>query len=369
MILVTGGLGYIGSHICLELLKQDKEFCIVDNLSNGHMSVVNYLENISGKKVNFNLVDMKNYNELRKVFMFNDIDYVIHLAGYKSVIESIEEPEKYYTNNIVSTLNLLRCVEEFNCNKLVFSSSASVYGNAEPPITENTNTNPMNPYAKSKLIIEDILNDYYKHKNFKIVILRYFNPIGSEENGFLGDVPNDNCCNVMSYLIKTALGQEEIFNREFGINFNLEENTILKTQKIFKIYGDKFETKDGTAIRDFVHVVDLAKVHINALEQTDMSIDGLYEIYNIGTSNGFTIKELLDTFQKVNDIKIPYEIVKEREGEIPISCASTTKAELLLNWNPKKTLEDMCRDSYKFMINYIKYEGKDYKDYGRTEDC
>lgn len=367
MILVTGGLGYIGSHICLELLKQEKEFCIVDDLSNGHMSTVKYLENRFDKKIKYYIVDMKNYNELKQVFLFNEIDYVIHLAGYKSVIESIDQPCKYYENNIMSTLNLLKCMEEFNCNKIVFSSSASVYGEAEAPVSENSSLNPMNPYAKSKYIIEEILKDYYEYKNFKICILRYFNPIGSEENGFLGDVPNDNCCNVMSYIIRTALGQEEIFEREFGKKFKLQEDTVLRTQKTFKIYGDKFETKDGTSIRDFVHVVDLANVHISALGLLQITDSRTYEVFNIGTGNGFTIKELLEAFQKVNQLEIPYEIVDARQGEIPISYTSTTKASLLLNWNPKKTLEDMCKDSFKFMINYIKSEGKDYSEYGREK--
>lgn len=365
MILVTGGLGYIGSHICLELIKQNKEFCIVDDLSNGSSLVTQYFKNAFGKDIKCYIIDMKDYNNLKQVFIFNNIDQVIHLAGYKSVIESLEDPEKYYTNNIMSTLNLLKCMEEFNCNKLVFSSSASVYGEAEAPVNENTPTNPMNPYAKSKWLIEEILHDYFKYKKFKISILRYFNPIGSEENGFLGDKPNDNCCNVMSYLVRTALGQEEIFNKEFGKHFKLGKDTSLKTQKVFKIYGDKFDTKDGTAIRDFVHVVDLAQVHINALNLLEISDNETYEIYNIGTGNGFTIKELLETFQKVNDIKIPYEITEERQGEIPISYTNTTKAALLLDWNPQKTIEDMCRDSYRFMINYIKYESEDISNYGK----
>lgn len=329
-ILVTGGLGYIGSHACVELLKTNKEVVVIDNLVNSKREAKEKIEKISGKGIKFYEVDLLDIENTRKVFAENNIESVIHFAGLKAVGESVKIPLRYYENNLVSTLNLLKCMEEFGVKKLVFSSSATVYGNpSRVPITEDMPLSTTNPYGTTKLMIEMILKDYVvANPDFSVVILRYFNPIGAHETGLIGEDPNGIPNNLMPYISKVAAGKLECLS----------------------VFGNDYNTHDGTGVRDYIHVVDLAIGHVKAIEKMDNSSAGVY-IYNLGNGQGYSVLDLVNAFQKVNQVKINYKIVDRRPGDIATCYADTTKASEELGFRATKTLEDMMRDSWNFEIN------------------
>ena len=327
-ILVTGGLGFIGSHTCVELLNSNYEVVIVDNLSNSKISVLDNIKKITGKEIIFYKEDVCDYNALDNIFKENNIDAVIHFAGYKAVGESVEKPIMYYDNNLVSTLNLCKVMKQYNCKKLVFSSSATVYGNPEKlPIKEDFNLHTTNPYGTAKLMNEKILEDVYKSDtDFSIIILRYFNSVGAHSSGLIGEDPNGVPNNLMPYIVRVAIGELECLN----------------------VFGNDYNTKDGTGVRDYIHVVDLAYGHIKAIEKS-FKDKGIY-YYNLGTGNGYSVLELINAFEKVNNIKINYKIVGRRLGDIASCYADATKALEELNWKAKYNIEDMCRDSYNYIL-------------------
>ena len=332
-ILVTGGCGYIGSHTCCELLNKGHNVIIIDNLSNSKKEVVNYIKEITGRDVTLYIGDVCDKDLLRKIFNENKIDSVIHFAGYKAVGESVKLPLKYYRNNLDSTLSLCEVMSEFDCKNLVFSSSATVYGIPKKlPIKEDFPLSTTNPYGTTKLMIERILKDLYTSDNtWHIALLRYFNPIGAHSSGLLGEDPNGIPNNLMPYIVKVATGELECLS----------------------IFGDDYDTKDGTGVRDYIHVVDLALGHIAAIEKIDKE-PGVYN-YNLGTGVGYSVLELVKTFSKVNNIIVNYKIAPRRPGDIAECYADTTKASDELHWHATKTIEDMCRDSYNFAIkNKIK---------------
>ena len=326
-VLVTGGCGYIGSHTVLELIKNDMEVIIVDNLVNSKKEVIDKIKKITGKDVTFYEIDLCCKNKLKSIFEKEHIDSVIHFAGLKAVGESVEKPLLYYENNLISTLNLLELMKEFNVKKIVFSSSATVYGNPKSlPIKEEFPLSTTNPYGTTKLMIETILKDLYQSDNtFDITILRYFNPIGSEKNGLLGEDPNGIPNNLMPYIVRVAVGKLPILN----------------------IFGNDYNTIDGTGVRDYIHVVDLAIGHVQALKNKK---NGL-KIYNLGTGKGTSVLELVNTFERVNGITIKKQIVERRPGDIDACYASNELAKKELGFNPTHTIEDMCRDSYNFVKN------------------
>ena len=329
-ILVTGGAGYIGSHTVVELLNVGKDIIILDDFSNSQPNILNRIREITGKQFKFYKADYADQETLEKIFTENKIEAVINLAGYKSPAESIKEPIKYYINNISGTLILLDTMKKFGCKKFIFSSSASVYGIPEKiPITEECKTgNIAHPYGRTKLFLEQILQDIYiSDPTWKIDILRYFNPIGSHESGLIGEEPQGIPNNLMPYIVRVASGE----------------------LKELSVFGDDYDTPDGTGIRDYIHVVDLAKGHVNALLKLENSPQGVY-IYNLGTGKGYSVLEMVKTFEKVTGKIVPYKIVPRRDGDVAISYADPTKAEKELNWKAAKTLNDMCKDSWNYML-------------------
>ena len=328
-VLVTGGAGYIGSHTCVELLENGYSVVIVDNLSNSKESVIDKIEEISGKSVKFYKEDLCNKKEISKIFDKEGIDAVIHFAGFKAVGESVAKPLMYYRNNIGSTINLLEVMKEHNCKKIVFSSSATVYGKPEKlPILEDFPLHTSNPYGTTKLMIEMILNDLYRSDNeWSIALLRYFNPIGAHKSGLIGEDPNGIPNNLMPYIVKVA-------NKEL---------------KELSIFGNDYDTIDGTGVRDYIHVVDLAKGHIKAIEK--VLKESFIDSYNLGTGKGYSVLQLVETFKKVNKVDVPYKIVGRRDGDIAECYASTKKANKYLGWKAELGIEEMCKDSYNFAIN------------------
>ena len=326
-ILVTGGCGYIGSHTCVELLDAGYEVVIVDNLSNSKEDVVDKIKKITGKKVKFYKEDVCDYDALDKIFKKEKVDAVIHFAGFKAVGESVSKPLMYYRNNLDSTLTLLEVMKENNCKKIVFSSSATVYGKPHKlPITEDFPLQTTNPYGSTKLMIEMILKDLYVSDNdWSIAILRYFNPIGAHKSGLIGENPNGIPNNLMPYIVKVA-------NKEL---------------KELSIFGNDYDTIDGTGVRDYIHVVDLAKGHLKAIEK--VSKDKGVDTYNLGTGNGYSVLQIVNTFKDVNKVDVPYKIVDRRPGDIDACYASTDKAYKLLHWKAELEIDEMCRDSYNFV--------------------
>ena len=323
-VLVTGGAGYIGSHTVVELLNENKEVIVVDNFSNSKPEMLDKIKKITNKDFKFYELDYSNKEKMDKVFAENKIDSVIHFAGYKAVGESVEKPIEYYTNNVSGTLNLLDVMRKHNVKTIIFSSSATVV-----PLTEMCKIGgTTNPYGSSKLFIEQILKDVYKSDNtWDVCILRYFNPIGSHESGIIGEEPQGRPNNLMPYIVRVASGE-------------LEE---------LSIFGNDYNTPDGTGVRDYIHVVDLAKGHIKALEKLEKEKSGIY-IYNLGTGKGYSVLDMVHAFEKTTGQKIKYKITERRAGDIATCYADATKAKEELNWVAEKTLEDMCRDSW----NYIK---------------
>lgn len=330
-ILVTGCCGYIGSHTCVELLENNFEIVGLDNFSNSKREVLTRISKLTNKKIEFYEGDMLDYSFLSKIFKENKIDCVIDFAAYKSVGESVRKPIDYYINNVSSVLNLLKVMNENNVKKIVFSSSATVYGNPEKvPIVETDKIgDTTNPYGTSKLFVEQILSDLYKSDNsYGICILRYFNPIGAHPSGFLGEDPNGVPANLLPYINKVASGK----------------------LKYLSIYGNDYNTKDGTGVRDYIHVVDLARGHVLAVNKLFENGSGNY-IYNLGTGTGYSVLDIVNAFEKVNHIKINYRIVGRREGDIAECYSDPTKAYKELGFKCKKTLDDMVKDSWNFERN------------------
>lgn len=328
-ILVTGGAGYIGSHTVVELLNTNRKVVIVDDFSNSKPEVLDAIKKITGKDFKFYNIDYSDKEKMDKVFKENKIDAVLNFAGYKAVGESVQKPIEYYTNNVAGTLNLLDVMRNNNVKKFVFSSSATVYGKPEViPITEDCKTGgTTNPYGTSKLFIEQILKDLYKSDNsWEIVILRYFNPIGAHESGLIGEEPQGIPNNLMPYIVRVANG----------------------TLKELSVFGNDYNTHDGTGVRDYIHVVDLAKGHINALEKLEKEGQGLY-IYNLGTGKGYSVLDIVKAFEESTGMKVPYKIAPRREGDIDICYSDPTKAKEELGWVAEKDLNQMCKDSWNYI--------------------
>ena len=329
-VLLTGGAGYIGSHTCVELLEQGFETVIADDFSNSKPEAVKRIEEITGKSVALYPIDICDKEALRKLFEEQKIDAVIHFAGFKAVGESCQKPLMYYRNNLDATLTLLEVMKEFNVNKIVFSSSATVYGESNPiPYVETMPiTGCTNPYGWTKLMIEQILKDTANaDPDLSAVLLRYFNPIGAHPSGRIGEDPSGIPNNLLPYVAKVATG---------------------KLPKL-GIFGDDYDTVDGTGVRDYIHVVDLARGHVAALQYADTH-KGV-EAINLGSGKGHSVLEVVNTFTRVNGVPVPYEIKPRRAGDLPEFYANAQKAKELLNWEVEYTLEDMCRDLWNWQSN------------------
>lgn len=328
-ILVTGGAGFIGSHTVVELLNEGKEVVIVDNFSNSKKEVLDAIRKITGKNFKFYEIDYLDREKLEKVFEENKIEEVINFAGFKSVGESVKKPIEYYTNNISGALVLLDTMRKYGVKNFIFSSSATVYGEPERiPLTEDCKTGgTTNPYGTSKLYIEQILKDIYtSDPSWNICILRYFNPVGAHESGLIGEEPQGIPNNLMPYVARVALG----------------------TLKELSVYGDDYDTKDGTGVRDYIHVVDLAKGHIKALQKLEKEKQGLF-IYNLGTGKGYSVLDMVNAFEKVTGKKVAYKIVSRREGDIATCYADPRKAKEELGWEANLGIDEMCRDSWNYI--------------------
>ncbi|MBW9173895.1 UDP-glucose 4-epimerase GalE [Clostridium estertheticum] len=328
-ILVTGGAGYIGSHTCVELLNSGYKVIVVDNFFNSKPESLKRVQEITGKHLKIYEVDTLDEVTLEKVFSENNIEAVIHFAGFKSVGESLQIPILYYHNNITGTLILCEKMKKYNVKKLVFSSSATVYGMPKSvPISESFPLSANNPYGRTKLMIETILQDICAaDKQWSVAILRYFNPIGAHESGKIGEDPSGTPNNLMPFITQVAVGKREKLS----------------------IFGGDYDTHDGTGVRDYIHVVDIAKGHIRALERI-IKTSGI-EAYNLGTGIGYSVLEVVKNFQKVTNKKIPYVILKRRRGDIAECYADPIKAKTILKWSAEKNIQDMCRDAWRFQVN------------------
>ena len=328
-ILLPGGAGYIGSHTAVELLKEGKDIIIIDDFSNSTPKALEAIKKITGKDFKFYEMDYADREKLEKVFEENQIDAVINFAGFKAVGESVQKPIEYYTNNISGALVVLDVMRKHGCKKFIFSSSATVYGDPEViPITEECEVGgTTNPYGTTKLYIEQILKDIYKSDNtWDICILRYFNPVGAHESGLIGEEPKGIPNNLMPYVSRVAAG-------------------ILPELSVF---GNDYDTPDGTGVRDYIHVVDLAKGHVKALEKLDKENEGLY-IYNLGTGTGYSVLDMVKAFEETTGKEVKYKIAPRRPGDIATCYADPAKAKAELGWTAEKTLEDMCKDSWNFI--------------------
>ncbi len=331
-ILVTGGAGYIGTHTCVELLNKGEEVVVLDNFSNSNPQALENVKRITGKDLKFYQGDMIDRNILEKIFTENEIEAVIDFAAYKAVGESVQKPVEYYTNNVSTVLVLLDEMKKHNVKTLVFSSSATVYGDPEVvPITEECKVGgTTNPYGTSKLMVEQILKDLYKSDNeWNIAILRYFNPVGAHESGLIGEDPKGIPANLMPYIQKVAAGK----------------------LKELSVFGNDYDTKDGTGVRDYIHVVDLAIGHIKALDKLRKDKMGMH-IYNLGTGVGYSVLDMVNAFEKANNIKVPYKIAPRRAGDIAMCYSDPKRAKEELGFEATRTLEDMCRDSWNFEKNH-----------------
>lgn len=325
-ILVTGGAGYIGSHTCIELVQNGYEIVVIDNLCNSSRESLNRVEQITGASIEFHKIDIRDLVQLRKIFLQDPIFAVFHFAGLKSVGESVEKPQKYYDNNVEGTYNLIRVMQEFSCKKIVFSSSATVYGDPhQVPIKENFPLSSTNPYGDSKLKIEKFLLETYNLDNsWNIAILRYFNPIGAHISGLIGEDPLNIPNNLLPYIAQVAIG---------------------KLEKV-SVFGGNYNTHDGTGVRDYIHVVDLAKGHIKALEALKTNPGAL--VANLGTGIGYSVLEIISAFQLVSGRPVPYEIVARRAGDIPICYTDPNLAEKIFGWKARYTLHRMCEDLWRW---------------------
>lgn len=325
-ILITGGAGYIGSHTCVELIQAGYEVIVIDNFCNSNRDVIDRIEKITDKKVQLYDFDLTNKNDVESIFEKEDIEAVIHFAALKAVGESVELPIEYYINNLVGTLNLLDVMKRNNVKKMIFSSSATVYGkNTKMPLVEDNLLSATNPYGKTKVFIEEILNDVSSaDRDWSIYILRYFNPIGAHESALIGENPNGIPNNVLPSIMQVACG---------------------KLEKLY-VYGNDYDTPDGTGVRDYIHVVDLAKGHVSALKE-GLEKTGIH-IYNLGTGKGYSVLELITQFEKVSGKSINFEIHNRRKGDIATCYADPRKAEYELHWKAEADLEKMCKDSWNW---------------------
>lgn len=327
-VLLTGGAGYIGTHTAIEVADSGYEVVIADNLANSCKEAVKRAEEICGKRLSFYQADVADREALEKIFSEHSIEAVIHFAGLKAVGESVEKPLEYYRNNLDSTLTLLEVMKKYGCHQFVFSSSATVYGTPEQvPLTEDmpTGRSCTNPYGWTKVFIEQILKDAaHADPELSVVLLRYFNPIGAHESGKIGENPNGIPNNLMPYISQVAVGR----------------------LKKLQVFGNDYPTPDGTGVRDYIHVVDLAKGHVSALSYAGKN-KGV-EVFNLGTGIGYSVLDIVKTFERVNQIEIPYEITERRAGDIAECYADASKAEKILGWKAEKSLEDMCRDTYRW---------------------
>jgi UDP-glucose 4-epimerase len=323
-ILITGGAGYIGSHTCTALLNVGYNVIIADDLRNSSESVIECIKRITGKNIIFYKIDVTVRSEVENIFLNNHIDGVIHFAGLKSVGESVAKPLVYYYNNILSTIILAEACLKYHAGKFVFSSSATVYGENKAPFIETMDLLPAaNPYGETKAICERILTDTSKtNKRFAVSILRYFNPVGAHQSGLIGETPKGIPNNLMPYIIQVAKGKMEKLH----------------------IFGNDYPTPDGTGIRDYIHVMDLAEGHIAALEH----LKNGFEIYNLGTGHGTSVMQLIKAFEDTNNIKIPYDIIDRRPGDLAMCYADTSKAERELYWKAERNICEMCRDAWKY---------------------
>jgi UDP-glucose 4-epimerase len=323
-ILVTGGLGFIGSHTCVELINKNHQVVVADNLSNSKIETLERIEKITGTKPVFYKIDVTKEELVEEIFKKHDLDGVIHFAGYKAVGESVEKPLEYYYNNVVSTMVLGKICLKHGVSKFVFSSSATVYGDQESPFKEDMELmETTNPYGETKAMSERILKDTAKaNEDFGVSLLRYFNPVGAHESGLIGEDPNGIPNNLMPFITKVGKGELD---------------------KLY-IFGNDYDTVDGTGVRDYIHVVDLAEGHVAALENLNPGIN----IYNLGTGKGTSVLEMVDAFKKVNKVDVPYEIVQRRKGDIAKSFADVSKAEKDLKWKAKRGIEEMVRDAWRF---------------------
>lgn len=330
-ILLPGGAGYIGSHTAVELLNEGKDIIIIDNFSNSKPDVLNKIRKITGKDFKFYEIDYTNKEALERVFNENKIEAVMNFAGFKAVGESVEKPLEYYYNNITGALILLEVMKKYDCKKFIFSSSATVYGNPEKiPLTEECKVGgTTNPYGTTKLYIEQILKDlYFSDNSWDIGILRYFNPVGSHESGLIGEEPQGIPNNLMPYVVRVASGE----------------------LKELSVFGNNYDTPDGTGVRDYIHIVDLAKGHLKMLEKLNKEQKGLFT-YNLGTGIGYSVLDMVKAFEKVTGKKVSYKISERRSGDIAKCYADPTKAKEELGWIAEKGIEDMCKDSWNFIKN------------------
>ena len=326
MVLVTGGAGYIGSHTCIELSEAGYDFVVYDNLSNSSQEALKRVEKIIGKKVPFVYGDIRDKKTLQEVFSQYSIDSVIHFAGLKAVGESVENPLSYYDNNVYGSIALLEVMNANGCKKIIFSSSATVYGDPNTtPIKENFPLSATNPYGRSKLFIEEILRDIYiSDDTYKIIILRYFNPVGAHKSGLIGEDPNGEPNNLMPYIAQVAVGKREYL----------------------RVFGDDYDTPDGTGVRDYIHVVDLAKGHVKALEKISKINDVL--TVNLGTGKGYSVLDMLKAFEKSSGKKVPYKIVSRRPGDIAKCYADPSYAKEVFGWEAQRGIEEMCEDTWRW---------------------
>ncbi|PEB32376.1 UDP-glucose 4-epimerase GalE [Bacillus toyonensis] len=328
-ILITGGAGYIGSHTCIELLNNNYKIIVVDNLSNSSIESLNRVKEITGKQFKFYNESVLNCEKMNEIFLGNNIEAVIHFAGFKAVGESTTIPLTYYYNNIISTIILCDVMQKHNVKKFIFSSSATVYGIPKTsPITEEFPLSVTNPYGQTKLMIEQIMRDVAKADGeWSIALLRYFNPFGAHQSGRIGEDPNGIPNNLMPYVTQVAVGKLKELN----------------------IFGNDYPTKDGTGVRDYIHVVDLAKGHVKALEKV-LETTGI-DAYNLGTGKGYSVLEMVNAFEKVSGKKIPYKIIGRRPGDVAICFADVSKAKRELGWEAEYGLEEMCLDSWRWQVN------------------
>ena len=325
-VLITGGTGYIGSHTVVELINAGYTPIILDNLSNSSITVLDKIETITGVKPRFYQVDLQNISDVEDVFEKEQIESVIHFAALKAVGESVAMPLSYYSNNLTGTLNLLQVMKKYNVKDFVFSSSATVYGNpATNPILEDFPLQTTNPYGATKLMVEDMLRDICKAEpEFNVAILRYFNPVGAHKSGLIGESPNGIPNNLMPYITKVAIKELEALN----------------------VFGDDYDTHDGTGVRDYIHVIDLANGHLKALEKLAQK-PGLVT-YNLGTGNGYSVLDLVKAFEKASGVEIPYKIATRRPGDIATCYANALKAQQELGWNANYGIDEMCEDSWRW---------------------
>ncbi|MFP3376655.1 UDP-glucose 4-epimerase GalE [Bacillus sp. SIMBA_069] len=328
-ILITGGAGYIGSHTCIELLNNNYKIIVVDNLSNSSIESLNRVKEITGKQFEFYKESVLNREKMNEIFLKNNIEAVIHFAGFKAVGESTTIPLTYYYNNIISTIILCDVMQKHHVKKFIFSSSATVYGIPKTsPITEEFPLSVTNPYGQTKLMIEQIMRDVAKADGeWSIALLRYFNPFGAHQSGRIGEDPNGIPNNLMPYVTQVAVGKLKELN----------------------IFGNDYPTKDGTGVRDYIHVVDLAKGHVKALEKV-LETTGI-DAYNLGTGKGYSVLEMVNAFEKVSGKKIPYKIIGRRPGDVAICFADVSKAKRELGWEAEYGLEEMCVDSWRWQVN------------------